>query len=305
MLPLLLFVFFIVIILNHIKEKSYHTVSLDIVERKPKRRNELTRLLDNISSADKIILENIKERMIITKDIMEEDLKGYIIEIVRKVLKSINNVSKHTFFVNTIENMYIMKDDRGNFRCILACFIFEVSKFYTIKLSMDIVSYEGEIYFNYVDIDESSINNILNKYDVKWDGMGILSNYDMFNENMQQILDNYYNTNYNIVYLNNHTIDIDKTGTFTLSQLTNSYLPSNIPKDESSPYFCQKNSSNWNYKGIQNKGNESCISNNNSYSTLPNIPMNGPSTIVHNPDNNTHQWLFSKGHGPLKSSGQY
>ena len=65
--------------------------------------------------------------------------------------------------------MYVMKDEHGNYRSILNCFIYDIKNHYTIKLSMDIVSYEGEIYFNFIDIDESSINNILNNYDVKWD----------------------------------------------------------------------------------------------------------------------------------------
>ena len=88
------------------------------------------------------------------KDIIDEELNGKIKSIIEDILESLSNVSNHLFYVNNIENMYVMKDENGNSRCILNCFIFEVRKFYTIKLAMDIVLYEGETYFNFIDIDE-------------------------------------------------------------------------------------------------------------------------------------------------------
>lgn len=250
-------------------------------------KNKLIKLLDNISSADKVILKNITNKWIMTKDIIDEKLKEDITKIIKKVLISINEVSNYSFFVNTIENMYVMQDDKDNFRCILQCFIFEVKKHYTIKLLMDIVSYEGEIYFNFIDIDESSISTIINNYNTR------LSNYDMFDENISDILDNYYNDKYDIVFLDNKEINIDKSATITLNQLSNFYYPSNTPINKSSRYFCSKNKSTWNYKGINHKGNESCISNNNSYEDFPNIPNNHPNIINNSPYDNLYQWLFS------------
>ena len=41
--------------------------------------------------------------------------------------------------------MYVMQDDKDNFRCILQCFIFEVKKHYTIKLLMDIAEIKKNI----------------------------------------------------------------------------------------------------------------------------------------------------------------
>ncbi len=302
---LIITVFYVV---SHLINKDIRVVSIDKKNSvfKENKKNGLIALLNNISSADKVILTNIKEKWIMTKDIIDETLNQEVKGIIKNILLSIENISEYKFHINTIENMYVMKDDAGNYRCILNCFIFEVKKYYTIKLSMDIVFFDGEIYFNFIDIDESSINNIINNYDVKWDAMGILSNYDMFDENTRNILDNYYNSNYEIVFLNNKDITIDKTSTFTMSQLVNSYLPANAPVDETSPHFCFKNKEQWKSKGIKIINDEyDCPENDNSYQGFPNLPRNGPSVITHNPDKNNHQWLFSYGHGSLKSSGQH
>ena len=293
LLAIVIFIFIIFFILNNLTEKNYQIVNIEGDLKDTKERNGLMQLLNDISSADKIILNGIIEEWGMTKGVIDEELNNQIISIIREVLNSISGISKYLFFVKKVENMYVMKDSEGNFRCILNCFIYEIKKYYTIKLSMDIVSYEDEIYFNFIDIDESSINTILNRYDIKWDSMGILSKYDTFDKNTKDILDNYYNSNYDIVYLNNKDPDIDKTSTFTLNQLIKYYRPSNIPIDESSPYLCKKNLNQWNYKGIKERNIQKCTVNDNSYQGFPNLPINGPSTITHNPDNNEHRWLFS------------
>ena len=70
---------------------------------------------------------------------------------------------------------------------------------------MDIVSYDDQVYFNFVDIDESSIGSILNKYDIKYEGSGILVNHDMFDKNTKDVLDNYYYNNFDIVFFEKQT----------------------------------------------------------------------------------------------------
>jgi hypothetical protein len=309
LLTILTFVFIIFYCVNYINDKNINTVGLNGIIKREKtekmKKNSLLSLLNDISSADKVILENISEEWIMTKDIIDEDMKIEVKSIIEDILFSLSNISNHNFHVDNIENMYVMKDDYGNYRCILNSFIFEVNKFYTIKLSMDIVSYDGVIYFNFIDIDESSIASILDKYDVKYDGIGILSNHEMFDKNTKDILDNFYYNNYDIVFLDKKDINIDISTLFTIDQLKNKYLPSNTPIDQRHPYFCNKTASTWNNKGIKNVGNELCISNDNTYGGINNTPTNGPGRITDNPDNNIHNWMFSKELSPLKSSGQY
>ena len=81
-------------------------------------------------------------------------IESKIREIIQTILNSISNVSEYRFFFNNIENMYVMKDSNGNYRCILNCFVYEVKKYYTLKLSMDVVYYDCEVYFNFIDVDE-------------------------------------------------------------------------------------------------------------------------------------------------------
>lgn len=309
LLAILTFIFILFYCLNEMNNKNFKTVEVfgDIKKEKTEvmKKNGLASLLNDISSANKVILENITEEWIMNKDIIDEELNGKIKSIIEDILESLSNVSKHIFYVNNIENMYVMKDENGNYRCILNCFIFEVQKFYTIKLAMDIVLYEGETYFNFIDIDESSVASILNKYDIKYEGSGILVNHDMFDKNTKDILDNYYYNNFDIVFLNNKDIDVDKTTLFTTKQLKEKYIPSNTPKDPKHPYFCNKTKNSWNHLGIKDIGEENCMGDNNSSTFIPNTPIGGPATITHNPDNNINEWLFSKSMGPLKSSGQY
>ena len=51
----------------------------------------------------------------------------------------------------------------------------------------------------------------------------------MFDENVQIMLDNYYNSKYKILYLDNETVDKDLSGTYTLDQLIQFHLPANTP----------------------------------------------------------------------------
>ena len=89
--------------------------------------------------------------------------------MLKLIINKIGGIASKGFYVKGVDNMYVMKDDEGNFRCILNTFIYDIKGYYTNKLVMDIVSIDGTFYINFVDIDESSFNNILNTYDVRWD----------------------------------------------------------------------------------------------------------------------------------------
>ena len=243
--------------------------------------NGLLRLLNDISSADKVILENITSKHILNKDIIDEELNIQVLDIIKKIINSINGISDYLLYLDSIENMYVMRDDDGNYRSILNCIIYEVKNFYTIRLTMDFVVFEGEVYFNFIDIDESSIHNIMNKYDIRWETIGILTNYDMFDDDVRNILDKHY-SEYGIVFLNNKDNTNDKSSTFTLSQLMNRYLPSESSNiDELSPYFCKKDGQYWNSRGVLNRNKGiNCIKHDNTYQGVPNTPLEGLNTLL-------------------------
>lgn len=261
-----------------------------VEEIKGNQRNQLTRLLNDISSADKVVLKEVTEKWSMNKDVMDTELNEQLIDIISKVINSIGGIIKHDFFVKNVENAYVMKDKDGNYRCIMSCFIYDIHKYYTVKLVLDVVNVSDQLYFNFIDIDESGVNNILNRYDVRWQSQGILANYDMFDENTKVILDNYYNSNYEILYLDNESTN-DVSGTFTLQQLMNNYLPANTPL-ANSPVFCKKYSNEWNSYGIPEKVNNNCLVNNNrAGSEYPNIPYNAPGVVVQRTDANQYSWI--------------
>jgi len=269
----------------------------DIVSSK---KNKLTKLFNDISSADKVSLKNVTEKWSMNKDTMEVQLNEKMTDIIKIVISKIGGISSKEFYVKEIDNMYVMKDDDGNYRCILNCFIYDVKGYYTNKLIMDIVSIDGTIYLNFIDIDESSSNNILNTYDIRWDSQGILADYDMFDENVQVRLDNYYNSKYKILYLDNETIDKDLSGTYTLDQLVQFHLPANIP-NEDSPMFCDKYSDTWDKDGVSDIINN-CLYNNRSSSPYPNTPYNAPGVISQRSDENVYAWIKDPARGNLPIS---
>jgi len=269
----------------------------DIVSSK---KNKLTKLFNDISSADKVSLKNVTEKWSMNKDTMEVQLNEKMTDIIKIVISKIGGISSKEFYVKEIDNMYVMKDDDGNYRCILNCFIYDVKGYYTNKLVMDIVSIDGTIYLNFIDIDESSLNNILNTYDVRWKSQGILADYDMFDENVQVMLDNYYNSKYKILYLDNETIDTDLSGTYTLNQLVQFHLPANIP-NEDSPMFCDKYSDTWDKDGVSDIINN-CLYNNRSSSPYPNTPYTAPGVISQRSDENIYGWIKDPARGNLPIS---
>ena len=130
---------------------------------KPEHR--LVQLLNKISSADKVVLKNVKERWSLHRNLVEPDLKQRVNNLIRKILNGINGISEEEFFVKDIENLYVMKDDYGNFRCIVNTFIYDVI-IITIKIVFDVTSIHGTEYINLIDVDQSALT-ILNRYDVR------------------------------------------------------------------------------------------------------------------------------------------
>lgn len=281
------------------KVSNSEEVSLkDMVDKKNVFFNledkSLSNVLNNISQGDKLILTDVTEKWSVTKDTIDSELNSKIMNVIRDIIKSIGGLTGNIYYAKTIENMYVMKDKSNNYRCILNSFIYDVQNYFTIKLILDIVSVNEEIYINFIDLDVSSNDNIVNNYDIKFDSHGILSDYDMFDENVSEILDDYYNRSFEVIKLDfKNKYVIDTSATCTLNQLKNYYFPSKVPIKKSSPQFCNKYSNDWEGKPLEK--NKECIMHNNSYEKYPNTPNKFPGSITSNPDENRHMWLFDRG----------
>ena len=270
--------------LSHFSEKKYQNNSF------VKPEHNLFHILSNISSSSKVVLKEVKEKWSLTKQTIDPELNQKVVNLIKKVLTSITYISNIDFYINEINNVYIMKDKYGDFRCIVNADIYDVKNYYTIKLVIDFTSINGIIYLNYIDIDHSALNNLLNKYDIRWKSQGILSQYNMFDEDVQKLLDNHYDKNFNLVKLDRNSYTTDTINTFTLDQLTTNYLPVNTPQSDS-PMFGQKNTFNWDSKAIPISTDNSYIMHNSSITPYPNEPYQAPGVVINPNKKNDYDWI--------------
>ena len=256
----------------------------------PKEKLTLSQTLNQISSADKVTLNNVTKKWTLNKDLIDVTMNDKVTKIIQKIIEGVGYFSKNNYYIKTIENIYVMKDKDNNMRCILNCFIYDVKNYHTIKLIIDFVVFEQITYINFMDIDESGLKNIMQHYDFKYKSQGILNDHDTFDENIQILLDTYYKDKYKIIPLVSHQIN-DQSGTFTFDQLTQRLLPANVPINNKSPFFCNKESLEWDTKSIPSQTNEDCMFNNPSVNHQRDEPFNIPGTIVNNVDENQYSWL--------------
>ena len=269
-----------------------------------KPQHKLLRLLNNISASDKIVLLRIVDKDSFTQGTIPVEINNMITDVLKTIISSLNNVSETDFFIKNIENIYFMKDEFGNLRFIVDTFIHDVKNFYTIRLSVDIVIHNGVTYINYLDIDESAVNNILNKYDVKYQAQGILSKYNMFKEDSESILNSYYKENYNVIGIKSETSleydTNDLSGLFSLDQLVLNYLPAGT-SNENSPIFCDKNSAQFDKYGVNkmNEINSDCLATTNNLVREPNTPYDSPGVVTKRVDFNEYDWLKNPQEGNI------
>jgi hypothetical protein len=253
-------------------------------------QHRLITLLRNISRADKVILKDVNEKWSLNRNVIDTELNQKITKVIENTLNSIQSISQEKFHIKSIENVYLMKDKFGDFRLIINSFIHDVKNFYTIKLVMDITSINETIYINYIDIDETALNNILNKYDIRWQSQGILSKYNMFDEDTVHLLNDHYRKNYNMIELNRESFTIDTSNTFTMDQLTSMYLPADTP-NTNSPVFCEKNKFEWDSKSIPISTDNKCVMHNSSKQPYPNEPYDVPGVVTQRVDENSYSWM--------------
>ena len=112
----------------------------------------------------------------------------------------------------------------------------------------------------------------------------------MFDEDVQKLLDNHYDKNYNLIKLDRNSYTVNTTNTFTLDQLTNNYLPVGTPTINS-PMFGKKNSFNWDSKAIPISTDNTYVMHNSSTTPYPNEPYQAPGVVIHPNDKNNYDWI--------------
>ena len=260
---------------------------LDLETKSDKRRKLIT-TLKNISESDKVVLSEVTEKWSMNKNVIDPDTNKRSVNIVKEVMNTLEIFSNDKFYVKNVENVYVMKDKKGNYRTVISAFIYEIKNYHKVKIIIDAVYFENILYINHIDIDESGIKNVLQHYDIKYKSSGILSNYNNFDKNVEVLLDNYYKEKYKVIPLK-HNDMVDLSNTFSFNNLKKKIMPHNTPKKSS--IFCNKESTMWNSLGISNDGNEECLFNNPTVNKYPVEPLYLPNNVVNSVDINPHMWM--------------
>lgn len=278
-----------------------------------KPEHNLSFLLHNLSSGDKITLEGECEINYYTEHTTPTLLKFEIKKIMNHILNKIHDISHDTFSIDDILNIYEQIDIYGNKRYIIDSRILNVTSYYTIRLIFDIVVYNSDIYINYIHINTASSSNLINRYDRvdKQNGAAILDNVDTFGDGIRNILDGFYIPNFNVVGIeddSNYKID----NVLTLNSMSKFYFPSSVnnssiksleeknldglvkmyvPQDISnieSVNFCNKETNEWNHQGYNLKNNKECPFQNNQTTSVFNRPYNRPGVLFNRSGINIH-----------------
>ena len=280
--PLLIvaFIFFIILIQTPVK-------SLPITHDIPTHsspKHLLYNVLQKYSNGDKITLTGNCNVNLYTKYIITSEMKQYFKKLINEVLLSIYNVTQNVYQIQELNNIYEEIDYKGNKRYIIDATINATHNFYTVKLLLDIVTLNGDTYINYINVNTASNNNILDKYHVKYKGtQGILSYYNNFSKNIKTLLDSEYKKHNKLIGVSDSSLNYNLNNVLSLSSLVNMYFPSTLSENtlqgyESnhmkglverylpteltslySKYFCDKDSTTWNNRGINNKGSDTCL----------------------------------------------
>lgn len=277
-----------------------------LVEPK-KERTPVTNIfinLEKIANSEKVTLENVTERFIMNRDIIDKELEMKTIDMLTKIINNIGFIDN--YHIQEIDSMFVMKDDKKNFRNIIMFTMYDTYNYYTMKLMIDIVYLDNVYIINYININPSSVNNIMNQYDMVWNNQGILSNYNMFDENIDVRMDQYYKDNFKLINIDPvYFHDTQVVNAFTIKEHTLHYYPANVPLTDS-PMFCNHSSPSWNKDSLLDVPRSGdCVATLTASTPYPNYPYNSPASIKSRVDANKYDWLYKPERGNLSSAGNH
>lgn len=311
--------------------KSLNSTNLGFV--KPEQR--LIRLFSQISSGAKLRLQGKTQEIIYNKNTIPKPFNDQVVSLVQKMIDTIQSVTRQEYFMKRIENLYIQSDRANNHRYIADFFIYDVQNYYTLRLICDIVAIDGEIYMNYLNVQSGSNPSLLNKYDLKFNTMGILLKDNMFHENIRALFDNYYINQFEVIGVS----DMDDAGhrdltkVYSMGSMLQLYFPSDespeslkvydekgligqlenyLPPDQTntlSPQFCDKEELRWDSLGVpyQSNGNrpQSCVKQNSGDQAIMNHPYFAPGIMYKRSSEDQYQWLKDPARGNIIRASGY
>lgn len=198
-----------------------------------KPQHKLYDVLRQYSNGDKISLMGACQVDLFVKYTIQVDQKQRVTNLLNDIFKAVYNVSNQLFEVQEINTIYQQVDTLGNKRQIVDATLHAVHNYYTVKVIVDVVDLNGEMYVNYISINPSSNNDVIKRYDVVYQHGGILFNQDNFNHNVRALLDESYRGQNKLVEIDARKQDETNyrlENVLTLSNVLRNYFPANFTK---------------------------------------------------------------------------
>jgi hypothetical protein len=279
--------------IKHGKDESGHV----------KPEHLLYDVLKQFSSGDKISLEGQCQVNLYSKHIINVDMKQKFTKLLNQIFSSVYGITHRLFQVQELNNIFEQVDSSNNKRYVVDATLNSVSNYYTARVILDIVVINGEVMVNYINVNNASNNNIIDRYDVVFQDQGILFNHNNFSSNIKSLLDTEYKKNNRLILLESKRLDsknYNLENVVSLNSLLKRYLPSTLSSESEknlrmkgldgqlesyfppsittvkSPQFCNKYLNGWTTNSVNIPGDESCVFDHNNTETEYNQPYMGP-----------------------------
>jgi len=260
-------------------------------------------VLKQFSSGDKMSLSGTCNVNLYSKHIIDVTMKQKFTRLLNQIFASIYGLTHRLFQVQELNNIYEQIDTSNNKRYVVDATLNAVSNYYTARVILDIVVINGEVMVNYVNINNASNNNIIDRFDVVYGNQGVLFNHNNFSENIRALLDTEYKNNHKLIKVQSEQLDsknYDLEGVLSLNSLLKRYLPSTLSSESEknlrmkgldgqlemylppsittakSPQFCNKYLNGWTSNAVNIPGDESCVFDHNNTETEYNQPYMAP-----------------------------
>jgi len=268
-----------------------------------KPNNEMIFNFDNYSSDKKITFGNNSIRDIMyTHSTIPVQLNSEVINDTKSLIYDFNKLDNKYYFIKKINQLYIQEDKLGNTRNVLIAFIYDINNYYTLKIMIDYVKINNNIYTNSIGILEGSYYNILNRYDYTIFSRAYLGEYNTFDKDIINILDENYKKYHKLVGIEDTTLDYGKNLTKLtsgsqddLNMFSNIYYPDGLPQTHFDP-FCKKHINSWDYTSAKIKNpnirDNYCVLHNNSTLLKTNEPYFAPGVVTQRVDMNDYSWMY-------------
>jgi hypothetical protein len=282
--------------------------------------------LKNYSNYNKVVLKGQCKQDYYSNDILTEDQKKLIQNVVKYILQDVSNISSENndnFNINNNGiynfkeiNRVLVETNLMGKRYIVDTFVYDIKHFHSVRIMLDFVIIGDDVYLNNVQLYDGANNNLMNRFDsISGAGVGILYSTDQFQENWVTMMNNSY-AKYKLFGVDGSTLessDLDPVNNNLHKLDINSHgkliLPTYIDNDKTvkplSPEFCKAQEVDWDQTGANKPRNvpPNCALHNSATIAQANVPYYTPSifdqTQTYNNKEMNDGWMFTRNRDPM------